>query len=140
MGVESLPRRRRHYGAARLDTALRAWIRQASGDPGGALAAIAEAGQASPGPAGPLNPVPAGPLKAGRGSVTAVPGLAEPLTSRDLEVLTMLAAGRPNQATASQLVVTLDTVKKHVSHVLGKLGAANRTEAVSRARELSLMP
>ena len=39
-------------------------------------------------------------------------------------------------------VVTLDTVKvkKHVSHVLGKLGAANRTEAVVRARELSLIP
>jgi hypothetical protein len=37
-------------------------------------------------------------------------------------------------------VVTLDTVKKHVSHVLGKLGAANRTEAVTRARELSLIP
>ena len=36
-----------------------AWIRQASGDPGGALAAIAEAMQASPGPAGPLNPAPA---------------------------------------------------------------------------------
>ena len=77
---------------------------------------------------------------AGRGSVTAVPGLVEQLTSRELEVLTMLAAGRSNQAIASQLVVTLDTVKKHVSHVLGKLGAANRTEAVTRARELSLIP
>ena len=77
---------------------------------------------------------------AGRGGVTAVPGLVEPLTSRELEVLTMLAAGRSNQAIASQLVVTLDTVKKHVSHVLGKLGAANRTEAVARARELSLIP
>jgi DNA-binding NarL/FixJ family response regulator len=41
---------------------------------------------------------------------------------------------------AGQLVVTLDTVKKHVSHILGKLGAANRTEAVSRARELRLIP
>ena len=39
-----------------------------------------------------------------------------------------------------ELVVTLDTVKKHVGHVLGKLGAANRTEAVARARELSLIP
>ncbi len=39
-----------------------------------------------------------------------------------------------------QFVVTLDAVKKQVSHVLGKLGAANRTEAVSRARELSLIP
>jgi ATP/maltotriose-dependent transcriptional regulator MalT len=52
----------------------------------------------------------------------------------------MLAAGRSNQAIASQLVVALDTVKKHVGHVLRKLGAANRTEAVSRARELDLIP
>ena len=50
------------------------------------------------------------------------------------------AAGRPNHAIASQLVITLDTVKKHVSHILGKLGAANRTEAVTRARELGLIP
>ena len=77
---------------------------------------------------------------AGRGGVTAVLGLTEHLTSRELEVLEMLAAGRSNQAIASQLVVTLDTVKKHVSHVLSKLGAANRTEAVARARELSLIP
>jgi LuxR family maltose regulon positive regulatory protein len=52
----------------------------------------------------------------------------------------MLAAGRSNQAIARELVVTLDTVKKHVAHVLGKLGAANRTEAVAQARELSLIP
>ena len=67
-------------------------------------------------------------------------GIIEPLTSRELEVLRMVAAGRPNQAIARELVVTLDTVKKHVGHVLGKLGAANRTEAVTRARELSLIP
>ena len=69
----------------------------------------------------------------------AVPGLIDPLTSRELEVLNMLAAGRSNQAIAGELVVTLDTVKKHVGHVLGKLGAANRTEAVARARELNLL-
>ena len=46
----------------------------------------------------------------------------------------MLAAGRSNQSIAGELVVSLDTVKKHVSHVLDKLGAANRTEAVARAR------
>jgi len=34
----------------------------------------------------------------------------------------------------------LDTIKKHVGHVLGKLGAANRTGAIARARELSLIP
>ena len=69
----------------------------------------------------------------------AMPVIVDPLTSRELKVLMMLAAGRSNQAIASQLVVTLNTVKKHVGHVLGKLGAANRTEAVARARELSLI-
>ncbi len=67
------------------------------------------------------------------------PGLVEPLTSRELEVLEMLAAGRSNQAIARQFVLSLDTVKKHVSHILGKLGAANRTEAVARARQLGLI-
>jgi LuxR family maltose regulon positive regulatory protein len=50
-----------------------------------------------------------------------------------------MRARRRNQAIAGELVVTLDTVKKHVGHVLGKLGAANRTEAVARARELNLL-
>ena len=85
-----------------------------------------DVGHARPGPRSGTAPV-------------AVPGLVEQLTSRELEVLTMLAAGKSNQAIAGQLVVTLDTVKKHVSHVLAKLGAANRTEAVTRARELGLI-
>jgi LuxR family maltose regulon positive regulatory protein len=76
----------------------------------------------------------------GPGAAAALPGLVEPLTRRELEVLGMLASGRSNRAIASELVVTLDTVKKHVSHLLAKLGAANRTEAVARARELSLIP
>jgi LuxR family transcriptional regulator, maltose regulon positive regulatory protein len=75
-----------------------------------------------------------------RHGTPAQPGLVDPLTSRELEVLGMLAAGRPNHAIAGELVVTLDTVKKHVGHVLGKLGAANRTEAVARARERGLIP
>ena len=78
---------------------------------------------------------------AGQLAPDAVPaGIIDPLTSRELEVLAMLAAGRSNQAIAGELVVSLDTVKKHVGHVLAKLGAANRTEAVARARELSLIP
>ena len=77
----------------------------------------------------------------GRPANDPVPsGVVDLLTSRELEVLEMLAAGQSNQAIAGELVVTLDTVKKHVGHVLGKLGAANRTEAVARARELSLIP
>ena len=67
-------------------------------------------------------------------------GIVEPLTSRELEVLQKLAAGRSNQAIAGELVVSLNTVKKHVSHILGKLGAASRTEAVARARQLALIP
>jgi LuxR family transcriptional regulator, maltose regulon positive regulatory protein len=77
---------------------------------------------------------------ADRHAPVAVPGLAEQLTARELEVLVLLAAGTPNPRIAEQLLVTLDTVKKHVSHVLGKLGAANRTEAVTRAHQLGLIP
>jgi LuxR family maltose regulon positive regulatory protein len=66
--------------------------------------------------------------------------LAEPLTGRELEVLRLLATGRSNQRIARDLVVALDTVKKHVTHVLAKLGATNRTEAAARARQLGLIP
>jgi len=79
------------------------------------------------------------PARAGRGATAAVPGLAEQLTARELDVLRLLAAGAPNPRIAAELVVTLDTVKKHVSHLLGKLGAVNRTEAVTRARQLGLI-
>src|SRR5262252_297531 len=66
-------------------------------------------------------------------------GPAEPLSARELEVLGLLAAGKSNQQIADELVVVLDTVKKHVGHILGKLGAANRTQAVARARALGLL-
>jgi LuxR family transcriptional regulator, maltose regulon positive regulatory protein len=69
-----------------------------------------------------------------------VPGLVEQLSSRELEVLGLLAAGRQNQEIAEELVVALSTVKKHVTHILDKLGAANRTQATARARELGLLP
>jgi LuxR family maltose regulon positive regulatory protein len=75
-----------------------------------------------------------------RPELGTVPGLIEPLTGRELEVLRLLAAGKSNQRIAHDLFVALDTVKKHVTHVLGKLGAANRTEAVARARDLGLIP
>ena len=55
-------------------------------------------------------------------------------------MLRLLAAGRSNQRIARDLVVALDTVKKHVTHVLANLGAANRTEAADRARQLGLIP
>jgi LuxR family maltose regulon positive regulatory protein len=80
---------------------------------------------------------PAGP----RGTTAAaVSGLIEPLTARELEVLSLIAAGRRNREIANELVVTIETVKKHTSHIFDKLGAANRTQAVTRARELGLVP
>jgi LuxR family transcriptional regulator, maltose regulon positive regulatory protein len=84
------------------------------------------------------SPVPAAPPPARAAS--APPGLPEQLTARELEILAFLAQGAPNPRIAEELVVTVDTVKKHVSHVLGKLGAANRTEAVTRAHQLGLIP
>ena len=68
-----------------------------------------------------------------------VAGLVEPLTERELEVLRLLATGASNRAVAKELVVTLDTVKRHVSHLFSKLEVANRTQAVARARELGLL-
>jgi LuxR family transcriptional regulator, maltose regulon positive regulatory protein len=69
----------------------------------------------------------------------SMPAMVQPLSERELEVLGLLAAGRSNREIAEELVVALDTVKKHVSHVLDKLGAANRTQAVAHARELGLL-
>jgi LuxR family maltose regulon positive regulatory protein len=76
----------------------------------------------------------------GRRTPVVVPGLIEQLSERELEVLRLMAAGRSNREIAEELVVVVDTVKKHVGRVMDKLGAANRTQAVGRARELGLLP
>jgi LuxR family maltose regulon positive regulatory protein len=61
---------------------------------------------------------------------------AEPLTPREQEVLRLLVAGASNSEIAGELVISLATVKKHVSNILGKLGVANRVQAIARARTL----
>ena len=80
---------------------------------------------------------PAGPRAAPR----ATPGTAgvAGLSGRELEVLRLLAEGKSNRQIADDLVVAVDTAKKHVVHILGKLAAANRTQAVARARALGLL-
>lgn len=65
--------------------------------------------------------------------------LPEPLSDREQEVLQLMAAGLTNREIAVRLVITAETVKKHVANVCAKLGVRNRTEAAARARELDLL-
>jgi DNA-binding NarL/FixJ family response regulator len=69
----------------------------------------------------------------------AAPPLAEPLSARELDVLRRLAEGRSNKEIAAELGIAEGTVKNHMSNVLGKLGALDRTQAALRARELGLI-
>jgi LuxR family maltose regulon positive regulatory protein len=85
-----------------------------------------------------LGGMPAVPSPERRGPVTA-PGLVAPLSTRELEVLTLLADGHSNRAIAGQLFITVDTVKRHISHIFGKLGVGSRTQAMARARDLGLL-
>jgi len=70
-------------------------------------------------------------LPAGSAPPRTLDELAESLTRRELEVLQMLAAGLSNKEIAARLNISEHTVKFHVASILGKLGAASRTEAVS---------
>jgi LuxR family transcriptional regulator, maltose regulon positive regulatory protein len=63
----------------------------------------------------------------------------EPLTPREQEVLTLLADGASNQAIADALIISPNTAKRHVKHIIGKLGVTNRIQAVIRASELNLL-
>lgn len=70
---------------------------------------------------------------------TVSPELTEPLTPREMEVLRLVAAGQANQEIADELVVVLDTAKKHVHQIMRKLGARNRTQSVAHARAFGLI-
>jgi DNA-binding NarL/FixJ family response regulator len=63
----------------------------------------------------------------------------EALTEREREVLSLLAAGASNREIGARLYLAEGTVKNHVSNILSKLHAANRTHAVSLAREQGLL-
>jgi LuxR family maltose regulon positive regulatory protein len=79
-------------------------------------------------------------LLAAFGEPVATQPLVEPLTPRELEILGLIAAGLRNQDIAGQLVISPSTVKRHISNLYGKLGASHRTQAVARARALTLLP
>jgi DNA-binding CsgD family transcriptional regulator len=62
------------------------------------------------------------------------------ISGREFEVLELLAAGRSNKEIAAALTVSPNTVKTHIARLYEKLEARRRTEAVSRARELGMLP
>ena len=65
--------------------------------------------------------------------------LAQPLTPREEEILTLIGAGRTNRQIAGELTVAMSTVKWYVRQIYNKLGVVNRSEAVARARVLGLL-
>lgn len=65
--------------------------------------------------------------------------LVNPLSARELEVLNLLAKGHPNKAIAAELFISDSTVKTHTLNIYQKLEAANRTEAIAKARRYSLI-
>jgi LuxR family maltose regulon positive regulatory protein len=64
--------------------------------------------------------------------------LVEPLTTREVEVLKRIEAGCSNQDIAEQLVISIPTVKRHISNIYAKLGVESRTQAIAIGKELRL--
>jgi len=74
-----------------------------------------------------------------RSPQSAIRNLVEPLSPREIEVLQLVATGATNPQIAQRLFITVDTVKKHLSNIFGKLAVKNRTQATTRGRELGLL-
>lgn len=66
--------------------------------------------------------------------------LVESLSNRELEILSLVAQGLSNQTIADYLVISITTVKKHLTHIFAKLAVTSRTQALVRAQELQILP
>jgi LuxR family maltose regulon positive regulatory protein len=64
---------------------------------------------------------------------------SQTLTTRELEILRLIAAGMRNQEIAGHLQISAATVKRHIANAYTKLDAGHRTEALARAKELNLL-
>jgi LuxR family maltose regulon positive regulatory protein len=75
----------------------------------------------------------------GEPAAPAEGALPDPLTPRELEIMRLICKGYSNPEIASELVVTINTIKKHTSNIYGKLGVRGRTQTIARAHELNLL-
>ncbi|RME69338.1 MAG: DNA-binding response regulator, partial [Chloroflexi bacterium] len=67
------------------------------------------------------------------------PQLLDPLSERELEILSLISAGLSNKELAGRLSLTVGTVKWHLNNIYSKLAVRSRTQAVAKARELGLV-
>jgi LuxR family maltose regulon positive regulatory protein len=65
--------------------------------------------------------------------------LIDPLSSREIEVLRLIASGKSNNDIASEIFVAVSTVKSHVNHIFQKLDVKSRTQAIARSSELGII-
>jgi DNA-binding NarL/FixJ family response regulator len=70
---------------------------------------------------------------------TSASTMANPLTPRETEVINHLASGETNRQIARELHLSLSTVKRHLEHIISKLGVSDRTQAAVKAVELGLV-
>ncbi|WP_217592006.1 LuxR C-terminal-related transcriptional regulator [Cohnella sp. GbtcB17] len=117
-------------------------IEEAAGDPEAAAASYEEALRlAGDLPLPALREAQAGLRRARQdGQPGAKGGLIEPLSSRELEVLALIAEGLSNRDIGERLFLALDTVKGHNRRIFEKLQVQRRTEAIARAQALNLLP
>jgi DNA-binding NarL/FixJ family response regulator len=96
-----------------------------------------------PGTAGAI-PKPLGPAHvsppAAPVAIRTPDGLPISLSAREVEVLQLIAEGKSNQEISAELFLALNTVKRHAYNIFTKLDVKNRTQAVTRARQLGLIP
>ncbi len=64
--------------------------------------------------------------------------MIEPLTQRELELFKLIEAGCSNQEISERLVISIPTVKRHISNIYGKLSVKSRTQAVAIGKELKI--
>ncbi len=87
----------------------------------------------------PLGPARSVSAESWAGVPTRQVGSAILLSAREIEVLSLIAAGQSNQEIAEQLCLALNTVKRHAYNIYAKLDVRKRTQAVSKARQLGLI-